>query len=117
MIGLYDPTCTRNIDRALAALPPDLKKFASGLDYRPLQLKMDEPEAPSGLGGEDSNVAKEELEKEAAKDAQLSSSSPLEIKVSSPAGSHPSEQAPFAPAGQVATETVAWILRSAGLRV
>lgn len=117
MIGLYDPTM-RNIDQALATLPADLKKFTSGLDYRPLQLQMDEAETPSGSSAENSNEAKEEVAAGAAEDVQQhSSSSPLEIKVGSPAGSQRSEQAPFAPAGQVATETIAWILRAARLRM
>ena len=122
VIGLYEPTSMRNIDQVLARLPPDLKKFASGLDYHPLQLQLDEPETPtSGPGGKDVNEATEETAKMGVgadeEAVQQGSSPPLKISVSSPAGSHRSDEAYFAPAGQVATQTVSWVLRAAGLRM
>jgi hypothetical protein len=120
VIGLYDPTTARNIDQALARLPPDLKKFASGLDYRPIQLLLDEAETTvQGPNGEESNEVTEEptvsVEAEEVA-AQQSSPNPLEVSVNSPAGSYESDQVQFTPVGEVATQTITWILRAAGLR-
>jgi hypothetical protein len=120
VIGLYDPTTTRNIDQALACLPPDLKKFVSGLDYRPVQLQfVDAETAAPGPNGEDSNEPTEEPTEPTEveeKAAQQSSPIPLEVSVNSPAGSYQSDQAQFTPVGEVATETIAWVLRASGLR-
>jgi hypothetical protein len=128
VIGLYDPTT--NIDRALAALPPDLKKFVSGLDYRPLQIPSDQEampaagETPAGAGtgttGAEAEHEGGEQEQQAGAGAgEGDNGTPLalEVSVGSPAGSRRSPQEPFTPGGQVETQTISWILRAAGLRV
>ena len=121
MIGLYDPTSTHRIDQILAKLPPDLKKFASGIDYRPVQLASGGAETPEpGSTGEDSNEAEEEPSAKTETEEvtpQQSTSNQLQVSVDSPAGLHRSDQAhQFIANGEVATATISWILRSAGLR-
>eukprot|EP01043_Picozoa_sp_COSAG02_P006199 COSAG02_NODE_174_length_31243_cov_76.084543_21_plen_118_part_00 len=113
VIGLYDPTTTRNIDQALACLPPDLKKFASGLDYRPVQLEA-KTAAPGPNGEEPTEEPTEPAE--GGEEAQQSSPSALEVSVNSPAGSYEGDQAQVTPVGEVATQTIEWILRASGLR-
>lgn len=112
VIGLYDPTV--NVDKALKSLPPDLKKFVSGLDYRPLQVAVYEAAATTPARAEpEGEKCEDGLEAGSPPAAVEREESPfaLEVNVGSP---RRSREEPFTPGGQAEAKTVDWILKTAG---